>query len=187
MRKRGEISCAKRSDARPIEIDNVCGGERSDDAELRAAPQSGHSCRGRNVGCTTKGVSIVSEQENKELVKKGYAAFAAGDVQTVMDLLDDDVEWVQPGASAISGTFHGKTEVMEFMGRLAEKAPTVTVKRLIAEGDTVVAITEVTVDGQTSEDADVMTIRDGKTVRMEVHGDTSLLERVYGKKELAAG
>jgi len=136
----------------------------------------------------TKGVSIVSEQEtNKELVKKGYAAFAAGDVQTVMDLFDDDVEWVQPGESAISGTFHGKTEVMEFMGRLAEKAPTVTVKRLIAEGDTVVAITEVTVDGQTSEDADVMTIRDGKTVRMEVHGDTSLLERVYGKKELAAG
>jgi hypothetical protein len=129
----------------------------------------------------------VSEQENKELVKKGYDAFAAGDVQTVMDLFDDDVEWVQPGESAISGTFHGKTEVMEFMARLAEKAPTVTVKRLIAEGDTVVAITEVTVDGQTSEDADVMTIRDGKTVRMEVHGDTATLERVYGKKQLAAG
>jgi uncharacterized protein len=76
---------------------------------------------------------------------------------------------------------------MEFMGRLAEKGPTVTVKRLIAEGDTVVAITEVTVDGETTEDADVMTIRDGKTVRMEVHGDTAVLERVYGKKQLAAG
>ncbi len=62
-----------------------------------------------------------------------------------------------------------------------------TVKRLIAEGDTVVAITEVTVNGESSEDADVLTIRDGKTVRMEVHGDTALLERVYGKKQLAAG
>jgi len=129
----------------------------------------------------------VSEQENKELVKKGYDAFAAGDVQAVMDLFDDDVEWVQPGESAISGTFHGKTEVMEFLGRLAEKGPTVTVKRLIAEGDTVVAVTEVSVDGQSGEDADIMTIRDGKTVRMEVHGDTALLERVYGKKELATG
>ena len=129
----------------------------------------------------------MSEQENKELVKKGYDAFAAGDVQAVMDLFDDDVEWVQPGESAISGTFHGKTEVMEFLGRLAEKGPTVTVKRLIAEGDTVVAITEVSVDGQSGEDADIMTIRDGKTVRMEVHGDTALLERVYGKKELATG
>jgi ketosteroid isomerase-like protein len=135
----------------------------------------------------TKGVFKVSEQENKELVKKGYDAFAAGDVQAVMDLFDDDVEWVQPGESAISGTFHGKTEVMEFLGRLAEKGPTVTVKRLIAEGDTVVAITEVSVDGQSGEDADIMTIRDGKTVRMEVHGDTALLERVYGKKELATG
>ena len=130
----------------------------------------------------TKGVTTVSEQENKELVKKGYEAFAAGDVQTVMDLFDDDVEWVQPGESAISGTFHGKTEVMEFMTRLAEKGPTVTVKRLIAEGDTVVAITDVTVNGETSEDADVMTIRNGKTVRMEAHGDTSMLERIYGKK-----
>jgi uncharacterized protein len=173
MRKRGEISSAKRSDTWAIEIDNVCGGERFDS-------RSKHRMR-------TKGVTEVSEQENKDLVKKGYEAFAAGDVQTVMDLFDDDVEWIQPGESSISGTFHGKTEVMEFMGRLAAKAPTVTVKRLIAEGDTVVAITEVTVDGQTSEDADVMTIRDGKTVRMEVHGDTSILERVYGKKELAAG
>jgi ketosteroid isomerase-like protein len=129
----------------------------------------------------------VSEQENKELVKNGYDAFSAGDVQAVMDLFDDDIEWVQPGRSAISGTFHGKAEVMEFLGRLAEKSPTVTVKRLLAEGDTVVAITEVTVEGETSEDVDIMTIRNGKTVRMDVHGDTALLERVYGKKALTAG
>ena len=129
----------------------------------------------------------VSEQENKELVKKGYEAFAAGDVQAVMDLFDDDVEWVQPGLSAISGHFHGKTEVMDFLGRLASKSPTVKVKRLFAEGDTVLAITEVTVDGETSEDVDVMTLRNGKTVRMDVHGDTGLLERVYGKKEMASG
>jgi len=129
----------------------------------------------------------MSEQENKDLIERGYAAFSAGDIQTVMDQFDDDIEWVQPGQSAISGTFHGKTEVMEFMERLAQKAPTVTLKRLIAEGDTVVAITDVTVDGQTGEDADVFTVRDGKTVRAEIHADTALLERVYGKKELAAG
>jgi ketosteroid isomerase-like protein len=129
----------------------------------------------------------VSEQENKELIEKGYAAFASGDVETVMSLFDDEVEWVQPGASAVSGTFHGKTEVMEYMGRLAERALSVKLKRLIAEGDTVVAITEVTVDGETGEDADVFTIRDGKTVRAEMHGDTALLERIYGKMQLAAG
>jgi hypothetical protein len=33
----------------------------------------------------------------------------------------------------------------------------------------------------------VFTVRNGKTVSVEVHGDTSLLERVYGTKQLAAG
>ena len=129
----------------------------------------------------------MSEQENKELIKKGYAAFSAGDVETVMSLFDDDVEWVQPGESAVSGTFHGKAEVMEHFGRMAEKALTVKLIRLLAEGDTVVAITEVTVGGETGEDADVFTIRNGKTVRAEMHGDTALLERVFGKKQLATG
>jgi len=130
----------------------------------------------------------LSEQDdNKDLIKRGYEAFAARDIETVMSLFDDDIEWVQPGDSAVSGTFHGKTEVMEHLGRLAEKSPTVNIKRLIAEGDTVVAITDVSAGGETGEDADVFTIRNGKTVRMEVHGDTALIERVYGKKQLAAG
>jgi uncharacterized protein len=130
----------------------------------------------------------MSEQDdNKDLIKRGYEAFAARDIETVMSLFDDDIEWVQPGGSAVSGTFHGKTEVMEHLGRLAEKSPTVNIKRLIAEGDTVVAITDVSAGGETGEDADVFTIRNGKTVRMEVHGDTALIERVYGKKQLAAG
>jgi ketosteroid isomerase-like protein len=94
---------------------------------------------------------------------------------------------VQPGNSAVSGTFHGKTEVMEHFGRLAEKGLTVELKQLIADGDTVVAITEVSAGGETGEDADVFTLRDGKTVSARIHGDTSLIERVYGKKQLAAG
>lgn len=129
----------------------------------------------------------MSEQDNKEVIQRGYAAFASGDVETVMSLFDDDIEWVQPGASAISGTFHGKTEVMEHLGRLAEKDMTVKLNQLIAEGDTVVAITEVTAGGETGEDADVFTVRDGRTVSVRVHGDTALMERVYGKKQLATG
>lgn len=129
----------------------------------------------------------MAEQENKELVKRGYEAFSSGDLDTVMSMFDDDIEWVQPGQSAVSGTFHGKTEVKEQFGRLAEKGLTVKLNRLVADGDTVVAITEVSAGGETSEDADVFTIRNGKTVRAEMHGDTALLERVYGKKQLAAG
>lgn len=129
----------------------------------------------------------MSEQDNKDVIKRGYEAFSAGDMDTVMSLFDDDIEWVQPGQSTVSGTFHGKSEVMEEFGKLAEKGLEVKLTRLIAEGDTVVAITEVKAGGETGEDADVFTLRNGKTVRAEMHGDTQLLERVYGKKQLAAG
>jgi ketosteroid isomerase-like protein len=106
-----------------------------------------------------------SEQDNKEVIQRGYAAFASGDVDTVMSLFDDDIEWVQPGDSTVSGTFHGKTELMEHLGRLAENGLTVKLNRLIAEGDTVVAITEVTAGGESGQDADVFTIRDGKIAK----------------------
>ena len=129
----------------------------------------------------------MSEQDNKEIIQRGYAAFSSGDLDTVMSLFDDDCEWVQPGQSAVSGTFHGKAEVMEHFGRLAEKGLTVKLNQLIAEGDTVVAVTEVTAGGETGEDADVFILRNGKTVEVRTHGDTALLERIYGKKQLATG
>ena len=130
----------------------------------------------------------MSEQEqNIELIKKGYDAFTAGDVETVMSLLDDNIEWVQPGDSAISGTYHGKAELGEYLSRLAEKSPTVKPLRFLADGDMVVALTEVTVGDETGQDADVFTVRDGKMVRAQVYTDTAIMERVYGRKQVAAG
>lgn len=129
----------------------------------------------------------MSEQDNIEVIKRGYEAFSTGDIEAVLDSFADDIEWVQPGESAISGTYHGKAEVMEFLGRLAEKSVTVKVNRLLADGDLVVALTSVTMDDLSGDDADVFTLRDGKTVRVQIHGDTALMERVYGKKQLATG
>ncbi|WP_197374771.1 nuclear transport factor 2 family protein [Mycolicibacterium baixiangningiae] len=129
----------------------------------------------------------MSEQEqNIEIIKKGYDAFVSGDVETVMSLFDDNIEWVHPGASAISGTYHGKGELATYLTKMAEKPLEVRVTRLIAEGDTVVALTDVTVAGERGRDADVFTLRDGKTVRVEIYGDTALMERVYGARHTAA-
>jgi ketosteroid isomerase-like protein len=93
----------------------------------------------------------------------------------------------QPGGSAISGTYHGKGEGGEYLRRLGEKPMTVKVTRLLADGDTVVAVTDVTVGNETCENVEVFTIRDGKTVAVQVHTDTAMMERVYGKKQVAAG
>ncbi|MCV7424166.1 nuclear transport factor 2 family protein [Mycobacterium yunnanensis] len=126
------------------------------------------------------------EQDHVELIKKGYDAFAAGDVERLMSMLDDNVEWVQPGESTISGTYHGKGELGGLLARMAEKSATVTPTRFVADGDTVVAIGDVSLDGETSQGANVFTIRDGKVAHVRVYGDTAMLERLFGKKQVSS-
>ncbi len=131
----------------------------------------------------------MSEQteQNVEHIKKGYEAFAAGDVETLMSLFDDNIEWIQPGDSAVSGTYHGKGELGDMLSRLAEKSPTITPRRFLADGDMVVVLSDTTAGGEAAQDAEVYTLRDGKTVRAQLYGDTAMMERVYGKKQVAAG
>ena len=130
----------------------------------------------------------MSEQtdQNVEHIRKGYEAFAAGDVETLMSLFDDDIEWIQQGNSAVSGTYHGKGELGDLLSRLAEKSPTIKPRRFLADGDMVVVLSDTTVGGEAAQDAEVYTLRDGKTVRAELYGDTAMMERVYGKKQVAA-
>ena len=108
-------------------------------------------------------------------------------METLMSLLDDNIEWIQPGESAISGTYHGKGELSEYISRMAEKSTTVSPHRFLADGDTVIVLSETTAGGETSQDADVFTLRDGKLVRAQVYGDMAIMERGLGKKQLAAG
>jgi hypothetical protein len=130
----------------------------------------------------------MSEQEqNIEQVKKGYEAFSAGDLEALMSVLDDNIEWVQPGESAVSGTYHGKGELGQYLSRLAEKSTTVKPSRFLADGDMVIVLSETTVGNETSQDADVFTLRDGKIIRAHVYADTALMERVFGKKQVATG
>jgi len=125
--------------------------------------------------------------ENVEIVKRGYEAFSAGDVETVMSLFDDNIEWVQPGESTISGIYRGKAEFAEYLRQLAEKAVAVRALRFMSDGDTVVAFTEVTAGSEMGEDAEVYTVRDGKIVHAQIYSDTAMMERVFGRKEVAAG
>ena len=129
----------------------------------------------------------MSEQtdQNVEHIRKGYEAFAAGDVETLMSLFDDNIEWIQPGDSAVSGTYHGKGEIGDLLSRLAEKSPTIKPRRFLADGDMVVVLSDTTAGGEAAQDAEVYTLRDGKTVRAELYGDTAMMERVYGKKQVA--
>src|ERR1700745_2573269 len=129
----------------------------------------------------------MSDQEQKtiELVKKGYEAFSAGDGDTVMSLFDDNIEWIQPGDSAISGTYHGKKELAELLGKMGEKQKARSPSRFLADGDLVVVLGQGTVAGETTDQAQAITVRNGKAVRVQGYADTAPQERIFGRKQSA--
>ena len=59
----------------------------------------------------------MTEHPNVELTRRGYEAFAKGDMATLSELLADDVTWHVDGAGPLSGTYHGRVEVFGFFGR----------------------------------------------------------------------
>jgi ketosteroid isomerase-like protein len=124
----------------------------------------------------------MSKDQNIETLNKGYAAFSSGDVEGAMKDLDDNIEWVEPGNSSISGTYRGKAEVADFFAKLAEQSFTTTPNRFVADDDEVVVLSDITAGGESAHSADLYTFRDGKVVRAENFSDTSMMERVYGSK-----
>jgi uncharacterized protein len=120
-------------------------------------------------------------EENLEKTKAAYAAFQRGDAARAMEDLADDVEWIVAGQSSVSGTYRGKQEVGQFWGKLAEKGFTTNPQYWFSDDERVVVLTQIEIDGQQSDQADVLTFRDGKVARFQSAGDTALMERVWGK------
>jgi hypothetical protein len=39
----------------------------------------------------------MSAEENVKTAEEGYAAFGRGDLPAILELLTDDIEWIEPG------------------------------------------------------------------------------------------
>ena len=121
-------------------------------------------------------------EENVESVKAAYAAFSAGDAAGAMENMADDIEWITPGNSAISGTVRGKQAVGELWAKFAEQDFTTAPKHFLSDDERVVVLTHITTKNGEADQADVLTFRDGKVVKFQSAGDTAMLERTYGTK-----
>jgi ketosteroid isomerase-like protein len=121
-------------------------------------------------------------EQNVETAKQAYDAFSAGDAETAMARIADDVEWITPGSSAISGTVRGKQEVGALWAQLAEKGFTTSPQYWFSDEDRVVVLTHISVGGEQADSADVLTYRDGELVKFQTAGDTALFERVFGSR-----
>jgi ketosteroid isomerase-like protein len=62
----------------------------------------------------------MEEHPNVERLRRGYAAYASGDIDTIDDLFSDDIRWHVVGRSPIAGDYEGKEEVYGFFTTLME-------------------------------------------------------------------
>lgn len=54
---------------------------------------------------------------NAEMVRRGYAAFNAGDLKTLGEIFQDNAVWHTPGKSSIGGDRKGKDAIFAHFGR----------------------------------------------------------------------
>jgi ketosteroid isomerase-like protein len=121
-------------------------------------------------------------QENKATAEAAYRAFAAGDAAAAMENMDDSVTWTARGNNALTGTYNGKQEVGELWAGLAGKEFSTAPHDFIADGDKVVVLTTVTLEGESTEDADILTYNaDGKLIAFDSLGDPTVADRVFAK------
>ena len=57
---------------------------------------------------------------NEDLLRRGYEAFASGDINTVLSLFSHDIAWHAGGSNQTSGDYHGHQEVVGFFMKLIE-------------------------------------------------------------------
>jgi ketosteroid isomerase-like protein len=57
---------------------------------------------------------------NEDLLRRGYAAFGAGDMETVFGLFADDMVWHNGGSNQLTGDYRGHDAIMGMFGKLLE-------------------------------------------------------------------
>jgi ketosteroid isomerase-like protein len=98
----------------------------------------------------------MADHPNLELLRRGYAAYDSGDMDTINELFADDVVWHIAGRSPLSGDYIGKEQVFGFFAKLVEMSDgtsKVSVHDLLANDEHGVAIVteSATRNGQTHE------------------------------------
>jgi ketosteroid isomerase-like protein len=124
----------------------------------------------------------MSAQQNKQAAQDAYAAFAEGDAEGAMRNIDDSIEWTVRGDNALTGTYGDKKAVGELWGKFMSKDFRSSPHDFVAEGDKVIVLTSVELEGEKIESADVLTYNgDAKLVAFETLGDATVADRVFAK------
>lgn len=132
----------------------------------------------------------MQEAQNTKVVQEAYAAFGRGDVQGILDRLDDGIVWKGVyGAGPhvpTSGERRGKAQVGEFFKQVGQSVnfSRFEPKEFIATGDTVVALghyTATTPVGKSfdSDFAMMFRLRNGKVIEFQEFTNSAAIDAAY--------
>jgi len=125
------------------------------------------------------------EIANIETVRSICAAFTRGDLQGVLDRMDETIVWIVPGTTAVpmAGKRTGIEEVRHFFEELSERLTFLVFepREFIAQGNRVMVLVHYEGrDNQTgkpfaAESAMLWTIGNGRAIRFREYTDTEAL------------
>ena len=129
----------------------------------------------------------MSAQENVQIVKDGFAAFGRGDMQGLLALFAEDIEWITPGEYPLAGAHCGHAGVADLFQKESEMVEIsfLEPREFIAQGDRVVVVGisrgRVKATNRTFEDHWVFafTVRNGKVTNIREYIDTLVLARGF--------
>src|SRR5438094_10425805 len=112
----------------------------------------------------------MSADDNAATMRRAYAAFNSGDMNTLIALFDDGVVWHLPGRSRFADDYKGRDATLAYFGQLAQKTGgtfRAELQHLAADGENrVVGIQRSTADrgGKHLDVADciVFELKDGR-------------------------
>ncbi len=128
-------------------------------------------------------------QENIKIIQSAYTSFKSGNIDGVLAILDEKVEWELPEMKNIpfSGKRTGRQNVGQFFSTLAElqEPQTFEPKEFVSDGDKVVSLGNyrwrVKSTNKTYECpfVHVFTLSNGKVIRFQEFTDTALAVNAY--------
>jgi ketosteroid isomerase-like protein len=125
---------------------------------------------------------------NEELIRRGYDAFAAGDIATLNDVFADDIVWHATGRNQLAGTYRGKEEVFGVFQKVAELSGgtfKLDIHSILADDEHAVVLARATGEreGRTLDDntIQVFHLKDGKVTEQWLHpGDAYASDEFWG-------
>jgi uncharacterized protein len=113
----------------------------------------------------------MAEHPDAQLVRQGYDAFIAGDMEWLNEHLADNIVWHVPGNNVLSGDYRGREEVLSFFARSVQASiPSFDVHDVAATEDHAIALLNIRFtrpdNGETIEGraVQVFHVEDGKAL-----------------------